>query len=198
MRHDIRLTGYRYMLRPVEVSDAEFIVDLRSNPQLNAFIHETSPRVEDQVTWMECYFERSGDWYFTVVDQLSGLREGVISIYNHDPEQGTAEWGRWIMRPGSLASLESALLMYRTAFEALGLRETYSRTIVDNKSVISFHDSCGAPRYSVLTNHFEIGGQRFDCVEHRVDSTAWEVMRPRLEQLAKRFAGSAAQRGTAC
>lgn len=43
--------------------------------------------------------------------------------------------------PESLCSTESVCLMYRIAFEVLGLESVYSRTIKDNTSVVSFHDS---------------------------------------------------------
>ena len=106
MRHDLRIVGHRYMLRPVDLGDADFITELRSNPKLNAYIHSTSSRVEDQIAWIERYFERPGDWYFTIVDRASNQREGTVGIYDYDEKAREAEWGRWIVRPGSLAAVE--------------------------------------------------------------------------------------------
>ena len=56
MEHNISLACVRYRLRPVTLEDAAFIVALRNDPLLNRYLHEISPRVEDQVGWLEHYF----------------------------------------------------------------------------------------------------------------------------------------------
>ena len=190
MRHDVRIVGYRYMLRPVDVGDAVFITELRCNPRLNGYIHSTSGRVEDQVAWIERYFERPGDWYFTIVDRASNEREGTIGIYDYEPEARAAEWGRWIVRPGSLAAVESALLIYRAAFETLALRAVFCRTIADNKRVVSFHDNAGVPRRALLENHVQIAGRAFDSVEHYLDRKTWDSIQPNLDRIAQRLAST--------
>jgi RimJ/RimL family protein N-acetyltransferase len=187
MRHDLYLEADAFALRPVGLDDASFIANLRSDPQLSKFIHTSSARPEDQAEWIQRYFDRDGDWYFTVVDRVSGAREGTVGIYDYDTTRGVAEWGRWIIRRGSLAAIASALLVYRAGFEALGLRALFCRTVVDNRSVISFHDSSGALRRTVLGDHVEIRGRSYDCVEHYVDEALWRTMRPRLEGLAARL-----------
>ena len=81
MRHSISLTCVRYRLRPVTLDDAPFIVALRTDPLLNRFVHEISPRVEDQIVWLERYFFRPDDYYFIVEDADSGEPHGAIGIY---------------------------------------------------------------------------------------------------------------------
>ena len=196
MRHDLRLIGHRYMLRPVDLGDAAFITELRCNPELNAYINTTSSRVEDHVEWLAKYFERPGDWYFIIVDCASDQREGTIGIYDYDPGRHVAEWGRWILRPGSLAAVESALLIYRAAFEALALEAVFCRTVADNKRVVSFHDSTGLPRRAVLENHVQIAGRTYDSVEHSLDRKTWESIRPNLDRLAQRLASTRQRAGS--
>ena len=82
MRHSISLTCVRYRLRPVTLEDAPFIVELRMDPLLNRYLHEISPRVEDQVAWIERYFERPEDYYFIIEDADSGEPHGAIGIYD--------------------------------------------------------------------------------------------------------------------
>lgn len=188
MRHEIDCVGHRYSLRPVEIEDAEFIVDIRTDPRLSRYINSTSPRVSDQVLWLKRYFDRPGDWYFVIIDNRNGQREGVAGIYDFNETQGVAEWGRWVLRPGSLAAVESAALIYRTAFDRLKLVEMYCRTVADNKAVVSFHNSSGARLRRVLADHVEINGERYDSVEHFVDLTIWAEMGPRLDALALRAA----------
>ncbi len=190
MRHELTINGHRYMLRPVDTGDAAFITGLRCNPELNAYINSTSNRIEDQVAWIERYFERPGDWYFIIVDRRTNERDGAIGIYDYEPETRVAEWGRWIVRPGSLAAVESALLIYRAAFEALALRAVFCRTVAENKRVVSFHDSTGVPRRGLLEKHVQIAGCTFDSVEHYLDRKTWESVRPNLDRIAQRFAST--------
>jgi RimJ/RimL family protein N-acetyltransferase len=190
MRHNLELEGNRFALRPVDMGDAEFIVRLRGDQQLNRYIHASSNRVEDQEQWLGRYMDRPGDWYFVIVDKVTGDPQGTIGIYEYDENMRSAEWGRWIVRPGSLAAIESAVLIYRAAFESLGLNAVYCRTVADNKTVVSFHDSSGAPRHRLLQGYFERDGQTYDCIEHHITRETWDSMRSRMERLATRIAVS--------
>lgn len=187
MRHNISVEGFAFRLRPICDTDAPFVVELRSNPQLNRYIHSNSSKIEDQLRWFSDYYEREGDFYF-VVESLDGTPEGLISIYELDKSALCAEWGRWVMKPESLAAVESVFLMYRAAFERLGLKMVYSRTVADNSRVVSFHDSCDIPDRRVLSEHFELDGKKFDAIEHRVRRETWEKISAKLENLSKQTA----------
>ena len=71
---------------------------------------------------------------------------------------GKAESGRWGIRKNSLAAVESVDLLYRTAFEKVGLKELYCRTLSMNTQVISFHTSIGEHKRQVIPAAFEIEG----------------------------------------
>ncbi|MCW5701092.1 MAG: GNAT family N-acetyltransferase [Bradyrhizobium sp.] len=188
MHHEIRKVGKRFSLRPVVMEDASRIVSLRRHPNARKFMNQTSPRVADQEKWIEQYFQRPGDWYFMITQGADQTPVGTLGIYNHDTAAGTAEWGRWILSPGSVGAIESALLSYRVAFEDIGLEEVYCRTIADNKAVVSFHDSCGAKRTRLIRSYVELQGIPYDAVEHRVDRKCWRDMHPKLDKLAARLA----------
>ena len=115
------MEGYAFRLRPITDNEAAFVVELRSNPELNRFLHAISNRIEDQLAWLARYYEREGDYYFVIERRMNGMPEGVIALYNIDLATSSGEWGRWILRPGSLAAVESAYLIYRIAFELLEL-----------------------------------------------------------------------------
>lgn len=188
MRHKITLEGFAFRLRPISDNDAEFIINLRSDPELNRFLHATPTSLDSQLDWLARYYGRSGDWYFVLERKCDGTPEGLISIYDFDPQRCNAEWGRWILRKGSIAAVESAWLIYRCAFEQLDLREVYCRTVAQNQSVVSFHDSCGIAERSLLPNHFNLNGRTLDAVEHRVKGASWKALGPPLEHLAQRMA----------
>ena len=179
VRHSISLTCVRFHLRPVTLEDAPFIVALRTDPLLNRFVHETSGRLEDQVTWLERYFERSADYYFIVEDASSGEAHGTIGLYEVADDASEAIFGRWIIKRGSMAALESAWLIYEVGFSLLGLGSVYTLALVQNLSVISFHDSFGARRIAVVEGRFTVRGALTAAVEHRVTAAEWPAIRAR-------------------
>lgn len=185
MRHNLFIEGYAFHLRPIADTDAAFVVELRSNPELNRYLHASANRVKDQLAWLAHYYEREGAYYFVIERCANGMAEGVIGLYDINLETSSGEWGWWILRPGSLAAVESAYLIYRTAFELLGLSSVYCCTVYDNDKVVSFHDSCGITARKLLPQHFELGGYRHDAVEHRVDLASWIGIKPGLEKLAQ-------------
>jgi len=185
MRHNLFIEGYAFRLRPITDNDAAFVVELRNNPELNRYLHAGATREEDQLTWLARYYECKDSYYFIVERLANGMPDGAVGLYDIDDRTGTGEWGRWILRPRSLAAVESAYLIYRVAFEGLGLRSVYCRTVSDNERVVSFHDSCGIRARQVLPRFFELGGCSHDAVEHRVDFADWPTLKIRLEQLAQ-------------
>ena len=194
MRHDISLTCVRYRLRPVTLEDAAFIVELRNDPLLNRFLHEISPRVEDQAHWIERYFERPGDYYFIVEDCNRGIPQGAVGLYDVAADLSGAEWGRWILKRGSMAAVESAWMIYEAAFARLSLASLSCRTVVDNGKVLSFHDNFGARRMAVLEGHFLLRGERRSAIEHCITADEWPELRARhyltLSRVGRRGQGT--------
>ena len=184
MRHDLRIAGRAYRLRPIEESDADYIVQLRAN---RPFLNAGATTTDEQRAWLGCYFERKHDFYFVIEASRDGAREGLVALYDVDVSARTGEWGRWVLRNGSNAAVESALLVYRCAFERLRLDNVRCRTLCDNVKVVAFHDSCGLRRASgpVMIEH---DGQPRPGVEHRVSREEWPRVEARLERLAARFA----------
>jgi RimJ/RimL family protein N-acetyltransferase len=188
MRHDLTISGAAFRLRPIADADAALVIALRNDPELGRYLHRGSNKVEDQLAWFAEYYKRAGDYYFVLERKDNAAPEGVIAVYDVSADGRSAEWGRWILKPQSLAAVESAWLIYRVAFELLGLDEVYCRTVADNAKVVSFHDSCGIENRKILSAHFRIGEQTLDAVEHRVDRAAWQAIAPRLEKLATMMA----------
>jgi RimJ/RimL family protein N-acetyltransferase len=185
--HNLAADGYGFRLRPIKLDDAGFLTELRSDPSRTTYLHPVSSDPSYQHEWLTTYLGRAGDYYF-VVERTSDLRrEGTVGLYDVDGQSSSAEWGRWILQPGSVAAAASALLIYQIAFDVMGLGRVYCRTVADNASVVSFHDRCGLTRTGVLPGHFVLRGQRFDAVEHSAAFQDW----PALRQLLGRRAAAA-------
>jgi RimJ/RimL family protein N-acetyltransferase len=185
MQHEIVLEGRAFRLRPVALPDAAFIADLRSSADSRLkYVHRVDPDPTAQEMWLNEYFDRPGDYYWMVERTSDGRPEGTVSLYNLDESQQTAEWGRWVLRDGSLAAVESSLLVYSAGLDLLNLASVYCLTVADNAGVISFHDSSGAKREALLKNHFSLDGKRFDALRHRVTRAAFPAVKNRLERLS--------------
>jgi RimJ/RimL family protein N-acetyltransferase len=174
LRHEIIVEGKTFRLRPVSIEDSEFIIEVRSDPRRSRFIHPTSPRASDQHQWLEKYYERSGDYYFIVEDLRTGEREGAIAIYDLDEAKKCAEWGRWVMKHGSVAAVESAVLIYQVAFAVLNLEMVYCHTVIQNTQVFQFHKTFGLTTAAILPNYYEFDGRFFDVYEQRITRPEWE------------------------
>jgi RimJ/RimL family protein N-acetyltransferase len=189
MRHNIEVTGHAFRLRPIELSDAQSIVDLRtSQPERSQFLHPISDDVSLQAAYLNKYFETPNDYYFVVERLKTGKTEGLIGIYDIDLNSQWGVWGRWIIAADSVAAVESCWLIYRVAFEQLHFKSVSPQTIADNESVVSFHDACGLPRNRVLPSFFCLAGKNYDCIEHLLDLPTWEKVDRDLGNKSKQIA----------
>jgi RimJ/RimL family protein N-acetyltransferase len=188
VRHSLEIDGSAFRLRPVRLEDAAFIVELRSDPERGRYLHRGCTGTSSQEEWLRKYFKTPGDFYFIIENRFSGTREGTAGIYNVDPTHRGAECGRWILRRGSLAAVESACLVYRLGFEQLALDALYCRTIAENASALAFHDSFGVERVCRLPRYFEWEGRPLDAIEGRLTRRRWLGMRDAMEAKAARAA----------
>jgi RimJ/RimL family protein N-acetyltransferase len=191
VRHSLTIDGPAFRLRPVRISDAAFIAALRADPERGRYLHRSLGGAASQREWLETYFARTGDYYFLIENRGTGAPEGTVGIYNASWSIGDggqirrdAEWGRWILRRGSLAALESACLIYRAGFERLDLDSVYCRTIVENASALAFHDSFGMERGRVLPGYLH----GLDAIQCRLTRPSWLALRDGLEAKAVRAA----------
>lgn len=184
MKHNYRIEGVGFRLRPVTLQDAQFIVDVRlEDSDRNQYIHKISSDVTAQQEWLNSYLERADDFYFVVENKITGESEGLISIY--DVDNGKAEWGRWVIKKGSLATVESLDLLFKVAFNELQLEELYCRTIRDNERVVSLHDSLPQLKRGVLNGFIELNGETYDAVEHYTTPEHYlNVLQEELEKKA--------------
>ncbi|MFG5139583.1 GNAT family N-acetyltransferase [Campylobacter lari] len=181
MKKNIIQEGLNYRLRMVNTDDADFIVHIRTEDlERTRYVHPISCDIQKQKEWIKQYMEKDNDYYFVIENKINGNLEGLISIYNI--EHSKAEWGRWILQKGSLASFESILLIFEVAFQKLNLNEIYCRTIADNKPVVEFHELIQEKFRSKLNNFFTLDDKIFDAIEHYADYDHYVcVIKPLLE-----------------
>ncbi|HEX5430582.1 MAG TPA: GNAT family N-acetyltransferase [Bryobacteraceae bacterium] len=193
MRHNILMDGHLFRLRPVDLDDAGFILGLRTDPQCRAFVHPAPGGRAFQEAWIAEYFHRAGDYYFILESKGAGTREGTVGVYNIDAREGCGEWGRWIVRPGSIGAIESAWLIYRVAFECLELRMVYARIAAGNKRAIAFQGSCGLgpPQLLPACLHLESGVSA--ALEYRMSRELWDSRKLVFERQIEKIMGMRAR-----
>jgi len=187
MRHQYVIAGGAFRLRPIAERDAEFVVALRSMSGRSQYLNPISPSIDDQLKWFEDYFKREGDYYFVIERTVGECREGLISLYDISPQDGAAEWGRWIIAPTSLSAIESVVLLMDFAFEKMHLQKVYSYTVAENTATNSFHDSCGFRRIGVQMARFNIEGRVMDAVRHECGVSDWAALRPALAAKSRKI-----------
>jgi RimJ/RimL family protein N-acetyltransferase len=142
-----RVEGPNLVLRLVEPDDADYIHGLRTDPDYNAHLSEVRGSADDQRAWIESYKAReaSGLEFYYIIERQDGTPCGTVRLYSID-EDDSFTWGSWILdhnKPRK-AALESAFLVYRIAFNFLGLREARFDVRRDNLHTLAFHRRFGA------------------------------------------------------
>jgi RimJ/RimL family protein N-acetyltransferase len=137
----MKICNYGIYLKLAEIEDAEFILSLRNDPELNRFISSTSSNLNDQKTWIEKYKgreEKKTEYYFIACDK-SGHKWGTTRLYDFKGDR--FEFGSWLFRrdaPFGL-SIKADILTREIAFNEL-LFEFCTLTVRKaNFNVINYH-----------------------------------------------------------
>lgn len=141
------IEGPRLRLRLVQPADAAYIHGLRTDPRYNQHLSAVTGTVEGQRAWIERYKEREAqgsEFYFLIERRDNGTPCGVVRLY--DIKDDCFTWGSWILDENKpfMAALESAVLLYQLAFEALCLARSTFEVRLENEHTIKFHRRFGA------------------------------------------------------
>ncbi len=146
-------------LRLVKESDANFILSLRLNKNLNSYLTPVNDNVDEQIKWIKKYKlkELEGlEYYFIIMDKTLGAI-GLVRIYDIDYAQKAFTWGSWVLKEDrpKYAAIESAMLSYEFAFNELGLFIANFNVMKENGRAINFYKHFGANYlFSDDINHY--------------------------------------------
>ncbi|WP_321948499.1 GNAT family N-acetyltransferase [Paraburkholderia sp. J10-1] len=140
-----RIIGNKIALRGVAITDAEFILSLRTDPKKSAFLSSVKGDLESQQKWIENYLSGSGQAYF-IIEDANGRSVGTVRVYG--AREDSFCWGSWIVVEGAptAVSVESALLVYKFGLDLLGFKSAHFEVDKRNTSVWAFHERFGAKR----------------------------------------------------
>jgi RimJ/RimL family protein N-acetyltransferase len=182
MLHTLNTEGFGARLRPVQMSDAAFIVWLRNQDYVTGRVGDSAPDVAGQQKWLETYFQRKDDFYF-MVETIGGTPLGTNGLYGRSGK--AAEWGRYIIRPEVQAALPGAILMFDLAFDKLGLSELLGRCVSTNLTMRSLIKKYGFRQTETKFGGQIIGGRPVDMIHFVLKAGDWPRWRRHLLPLAK-------------
>jgi RimJ/RimL family protein N-acetyltransferase len=185
VRHNIHIEGFAYSLRPVGIEDAEFIVEIRS-PERSRFMHQIDRSIEAQREWLEKYFLRPNEYYFVVERKKDGRREGLACLLNVDVENHSAESGRMILRPASLAATETALCLLRFAFDTFAIHEVWGIALQENKRILAFNQRLGFERREIVP--VQIDGKTHRGIRCVLTRDRWTAFEKEVTEIARTIA----------
>ena len=111
------------MFRDACVSDAEFILSLRTDENKSRFLSATKNDLEAQKAWLIQYAAADDQAYFII--EFNDEPIGTVRLY--DAQQDSFCWGSWILKDGRprQAAMESALMVYAYAVNHLGFKKPF-------------------------------------------------------------------------
>lgn len=138
---DFELYRYGLHVRLVCEEDAEYIVQLRTNPTKSLYIHTTSIDVNAQEEWLRAYKKREyegNEYYF--IFSYRGENVGVARIYDIEKDRFTS--GSWLASSNMIGiGVLCDIISREIAFELYPESNNYFDVRKGNKNVIRYHQS---------------------------------------------------------
>ena len=136
-----KLIGLHTSIEEVQIGDAQNILDLRNDPEINKFLSsQEKTSLEAQQNWIKANLKKDDNIYFRITDTHQHAFCGTIAIYNI--HLGEGEFGRYICTK-TVQAIESELLLLKYCFEVLQLKRVYCKTIEANSKVWMQHYKFG-------------------------------------------------------
>jgi len=147
-----QVTGKNLIFRNACITDAAFILSLRTDAKKSQHLSVVSGQLLDQEVWLDKYATRDNEVYFIIENKVGEL-VGTVRLYDSDGYSFC--WGSWIIKDGApqLYAIESALMVYAYGLDTLGFESAHFQVNKSNKSVCSFHERFGATR--IIENDME-------------------------------------------
>ena len=132
---------YGIKLRLVEITDAEFILKLRTDSKLGKHLSETSIVIADQVEWIAAYKQREAlglEYYFVTVGP-NGERWGTTRLSELDGL--FFELGSWLFDPSAPAgvAIKADIITKEIGFRDLGFDHCKFDVRKSNLKVLKYH-----------------------------------------------------------
>lgn len=140
MVYDDIVKGKYVYLKSADQNDAEFTLSLRQNSFLTRYLPRLDISIEQQKAWIASQRKREGDYFF-VARTLDHSPIGTVSIYEIHGD--SSESGRLALIGNPLQNVESTLLLFKFAFDIIGLKMVTGYIVDGNKRAERFNKQFG-------------------------------------------------------
>ncbi len=140
------LLGKNINLRTVEITDAEFIYNMRQNQNRIKYLSKVTGTVDSQKEWIKNYKQREKEQqeYYFIIESKKHQKLGLVRMYDFQGDSFC--WGSWLIKenaPNSTA-IESSLQIYEFGFYSLKFKKSHFDVRKGNDKVVAFHKRFGA------------------------------------------------------
>jgi RimJ/RimL family protein N-acetyltransferase len=183
MKHNYAVEGYAFRLCPIEVSDAQTIIDIRlEDPKRNQYIRKIDSNVAVQQKWIESYLAQPNSYYWRIENKFTGATEALYRI--SDIVDNVAVLDSLVVRKNSLAISETFALVFSIAFDSLKADKITSEADCRNKRVIGTNRRIGWS-FDARTK-IEIDGEMLDFWLISISREQYyQIVKPKLDQLSR-------------
>ena len=162
------IEGERVLLRRMGREDAEDVVRMRSEPEVQAqLFSKRPPTLDEHLRWLAGVQARDDRHEFMIVERTSGRSVGTIGLSHIERTHRRAEYGILIGEPGARGkglAAEASRLLLDYAFRVLGLVRVYLHVFHDNEAAIRLYERVGFAREGLLRRHVSKRGRSRDVV----------------------------------
>lgn len=137
---DYKLEGKYVNLRSVTEDDAEFILEVRNNPQISKYLPPLNVTVEQQSQWITKQRADKDSYYF-ILETPDLTPIGTLSVYDIVDDHG--EGGRSCSIGEPFANIEASVLLNDFTFNTLNLSYATIWVYEGNKSVLALNEAFG-------------------------------------------------------
>lgn len=133
---------YNIKLRLVEETDADFIIDIRTDSSKSRFISATNSDVEKQKLWIREYKKREKaeeEFYFICIDDHE-IKFATYRLYNKN--ENSIEIGSFVSKPlydNPINVIKVDVILKAYVFEELNFEKLKFEVRKENKSVVNYH-----------------------------------------------------------
>jgi len=141
-----KIYGKNITLRLIELSDLNFIFNMRQNKNKTKYLSDISEDIQVQKKWIEAYKDREKEAkeYYFIIESKQKEELGLVRIY--DLQKDSFSWGSWLIKDDAPnnTGIESVLQIYEFAFYRLSYCKSHFEVRKDNLKVNAFHLRFGA------------------------------------------------------
>jgi len=170
MKNSFPIKKYGLLFRLVEISDAEFILDLRIDDKLSLHLSETSQSIDDQKNWIIDYKKRefkNEEFYLICCSEDNKTKYGVNRIYNIKDK--SFEIGSWLFRSniGNSTAIISDLFFRTFFFQKTSCVKCVFEVRKKNKNVLKYHKMFAPKIVSEDEDNFYFSLHRENFIKHK-------------------------------